>query len=200
DPHLPVEPFTYLSLPNDHTNGTSVGAQTPQSMIANNDEATGKFIDDLSHSPLWKSSVVFVVEDDPGGTLDHVEEHRSICLVASPWIKRGYHSSTNFDLGSIYHTIELILGVGPMNLNDGHAAAMYELFTDKPDFTPWTHQPRRTPVAYNSVDAPLSAESAKIDFTRPDQADLTRILWKATKGRDAELPSLAKRSTLDDDD
>jgi YVTN family beta-propeller protein len=200
DPHLPVEPFTYFLLPNDHTNGTSKGAQTPQSMIANNDEATGRFIEELSKTPLWKSSVVFVVEDDPGGTLDHVEEHRSICLVASPWVKRGYRSSTNFDLGSVYHTIELILGVGPMNLNDGHAAAMYELFTDKPDFTPWTHIPRRTPLAYNSADAPLSEESGKIDFTKPDQADLTRILWKAVKGRDAELPSLARRSKLDRDD
>jgi YVTN family beta-propeller protein len=200
DPRLPVEPFTYFLLPNDHTNGTSMGAQTPQSMIANNDEATGRFIEGLSQTPLWKSSVVFVVEDDPGGTLDHVEEHRSICLVASPWVKRGYRSSTNFDLGSVYHTIELILGVGPMNLNDGHAAAMYELFTDKPDFSPWTHLPRRTPVAYNGANAPLSEESAKIDFTKPDQGDLTRILWKAVKGRDAELPSLAKRSKLDRDD
>ncbi len=200
DPHLPVEPFTYFLLPNDHTNGTSPGAQTPQSMIADNDEATGKFIEGLSHTPLWKSSVVFVVEDDPGGTLDHVEEHRSICLVASPWVKRGYHSSTEFDLGSVYHTIELILGVGPMNLNDAHAAAMYELFTDKPDFSPWTHLPRRTPVAYNSADAPLAAESAKIDFTKPDQADLTRILWKAVKGKDAELPTLAQPNQLDRDD
>ncbi|HEY1584819.1 MAG TPA: alkaline phosphatase family protein, partial [Polyangia bacterium] len=200
DPHLPVEPFTYFLLPNDHTNGTSKGAQTPQSMVANNDEATGRFIDGLSRTPLWKSSVVFVVEDDPGGTLDHVEEHRSLCFVASPWVKRGYVSSTQFDLGSVYRTIELILGVGPMNLNDGHAAAMYELFTDKPDFTPWTYVPRRTPVAYNGADAPLAEESAKIDFTKPDQADLTRILWKAVKGRDAEPPTLPRRSKLDVDD
>ena len=87
-----------------------------------------------------------------------------------------------------------------MNLNDGHAAAMYELFTDKPDFSPWTYVPRRTPVAYNTADAPLAAESAKIDFTKPDQADLTRILWKAVKGRDAEPPSLARRAKLDVDD
>jgi DNA-binding beta-propeller fold protein YncE len=200
DPNVPVEPFTYLLLPNDHTNGTSKGAQTPQSMIADNDEATGKFVEELSKTPLWKSSVVFVVEDDPGGTLDHVEEHRSICLVASPWVKRNYHSTTNFDLGSVYHTIELVLGVAPMNLNDGHAAAMYELFTDKPDFSPWTHVPRKTPIAYNSADAPLAAESARIDFTKPDQADLTRILWKAVKGAATEPPSLARRNKLDRDD
>ena len=199
DPHFKVEPFTYLLLPNDHTNGTSKGAQTPQSMIADNDEGTGVFIDKLSHTPLWKSSLVFVVEDDPGGTPDHVEAHRSICLVASPWVKRGYHSSTNFDLGSVYRTIELILGVPPMNLNDGHAAAMYELFTTKPDYTPFTYVPRRTPVAYNSVDAPLADEAAKIDFSRPDQADLSRMLWKAVKGRDAEPPARARPSPLDRD-
>ena len=200
DPNFKLEPFTYLLLPNDHTNGTSKGAQTPQSMVADNDEGTGRFIDGLSHTPLWKSSVVFVVEDDPGGTLDHVEEHRSICLIASPWVKRGYHSSTNFDLGSVYHTIELILGVGPMNLNDGHAAAMYELFTDKPDFTPYTFIPRQIPVATNSADAPMAKESSQIDFSKPDQADLTRILWKALKGRDAEPPLLPTRSKLDRDD
>ena len=200
DKNLVVEPFTYLLLPNDHTNGTSPGAQTPQSMVADNDEGTGRFIDGLSHTPLWKSSVVFVVEDDPGGTLDHVEEHRSICLIASPWVKRGYHSSTNFDLGSVYHTIELILGVGPMNLNDGHAAAMYELFTDKPDFTPYTFISRQIPVATNSADAPMAKESSQIDFSKPDQADLTRILWKALKGRDAEPPLLPTRSKLDRDD
>lgn len=200
DPHLKVAPFTYLLLPNDHTNGTAKGQQTPASMIANNDEATGIFVDKLSRTPLWKSSLVFVVEDDPGGTQDHVEAHRSICLVASPWVKRGYKSSTNFDLGSVYHTIETILGVGPMNLNDAHAAAMYELFTDKPDFSPWSAVPRRTPVAINSADAPLADEAARIDFTRPDQADLTRMLWKSMKGAQSEPPGQSRRIRLPDAD
>ncbi len=199
DAHAVVEPFTYLLLPNDHTNGTSPGAQTPQSMIADNDEATGKFIDALSRTPLWKSSLVFVVEDDPGGTLDHVEEHRSICLVASPWVKRGYHSSTQLDLASVYHTIMLVLGTQPLNLNDAHAAALYELFTNKPDFSPWTHLPRKTPIAYNSEKSPMARESAQIDFTKPDQADLTRILWKAVHGAAAEPPTLARPTHRDDD-
>jgi DNA-binding beta-propeller fold protein YncE len=194
DPHAKVEPFTYILLPNDHTNGTGKGAQTPQSMIADNDEATGIFIDKLSRTPLWKSSLVFVVEDDPGGTLDHVESHRSICLVASPWVKRGVRTSTHFDLGSVYHTIELVLGVAPMNLNDAHAAAMYELFTTTPDFTPYTYVPRTTPVAYNAADAPMADEAARIDFTKPDQADLTRMLWKAVHGKDAEPPGAAERA------
>src|SRR5206468_11342517 len=113
-----VAPSTSLPVPNARTNRTPKGQQTPAAMSANNHEATGMFVDKLSRTPLWKTSLVFVVEDDPGGTLDHVEAHRSICLVASPWVKRGYKTSTNFDLGSVYHTIELILGVAPMNLND----------------------------------------------------------------------------------
>ena len=80
--------------------------------------------------------MVFVVEDDPGGTLDHVEEHRSICLVASPWVKRGYRSSTQFDSARSITPSSSSSASAPMNLNDAHAAAMYELFTDKPDFTP----------------------------------------------------------------
>jgi DNA-binding beta-propeller fold protein YncE len=199
-PHATLEPFTYFLLPNDHTNGTAMGKQTPQSMIADNDEATGRFIDGLSRMPWWKSSIVFVVEDDPGVLPDHVEGHRSILLVASPWVKRGYRTSTNFDLGSVYATIELIIGVGPMNLNDAHAAPLYELFTTQPDYTPYTYVPRKTPVAYNGADAPMAAESAKIDFSRPDQADLTRILWKAVHGRDAEPPLSRKRVIPDDDD
>ena len=199
DPKFNVEPFSYFLLPNDHSMGTSPGQQTPQSMIADNDEATGRFVDGLAHSKLWGESLVFVVEDDPGNLPDHVEAHRSICLMASPWVKRGYHTTTNFDLGSIYHTIEQILGVGPMNINDGNAAAMNELFTPVPDMTPFTYIPRKVPVAYNSVGAPLADQSMKIDWSQPDTADTARILWKAVKGADSEPPNAAKLVHDDDD-
>jgi hypothetical protein len=192
DPTFNVEPFTYISLPNDHTRGTSPGVPTPQSMVADNDEGTGRFVDGLSKSSIWGSSIVFVVEDDPGGTGDHVEEHRSICLIASPWIKRGYRSSVNYDLSSVYHTIEQLIGVPPMNTNDGNAAGMYDLFTGTPDMTPYTFIPRQIPVTNNSDDAPLASESAKMDFSQPDEQDLDRVLWKATHGRDAEPPWLAR--------
>ena len=169
-------------------------------MIADNDEATGRLIDGLSHSKWWKSSIVFVVEDDPGGTLDHVEEHRSICLVASPWVKRAYKSSVNYDLGSVYRTLMMLIHVPPLNLNDAHAAPMYDLFADKPDFTPYTYLPRRIPDTMNSADAPLADESAAIDWSKPDEKDLTRILWKATHGRDAEPPGRFRYTGLLRDD
>ena len=143
---------------------------------------------------------MFVIEDDPGGTLDHVEEHRSICLVASPWIKRGYKSSVNYDLGSVYRTMERLIHVTPLNLYDGHAAPMFDLFSDKPDFTPYTYLPRRIPETLNGADAPLAEESAKMDWSKPDEHDLTRILWKATHGRDAEPPGRFRFSGLVRDD
>ncbi len=188
DPKVTVEPFSYILLPNDHSHGTLPGAPTPVTLVADNDEGTGRFIDGLSHSPLWKQSIVFVLEDDPGGTPDHVEEHRSILLVASPWVKRGYRASTNYDIGSVYATIEHILGIPPMNLNDGHASPMYEMFTTTPDTTPYTVIPHRIKPATNPLDAPLAEESKRIDWSRPDTADLTRILWKSVKGAKSEPP------------
>jgi hypothetical protein len=188
DKTFKLEPFSYIGLPNDHTAGTKPGYPTPASMIADNDEATGRLIDALSHSPYWGQSIVFIIEDDPSDGGDHVELHRSPCVVVSPWVKAGYVSSVHYDYPSLYRTITHLFGVGPMNLNDAHAAAMVDLFASKPDLRPFTFIPRVQPIETNSVDAPLAEESDRIDFSRPDQAPLGRILWKAMRGRDAEPP------------
>jgi YVTN family beta-propeller protein len=206
DPTVTIETFSYIGLPNDHTMGTVPGQPTPASMVADNDEATGRFIDALSHSPYWASSIVFIVEDDPSDGGDHVEAHRSICVAVSPWLKRGYVSSVNYDVPSIYRTIELLLGVGPMNLYDGHAAAMYDAFSPTPDVTPWSYVPRKIPQALNGKDAPLADESARIDFSQPDTAPLGRILWKSLHGPESEPPwrgaalPLRAAGAVDDDD
>ena len=200
DPGFAVEPFSYIGLPNDHTYGTTPGKLTPQSMVADNDEATGRFVDALSHSPLWATSLVIVIEDDPQDGGDHVEPHRSPCVVMSPWVKRGNVDSANRDVPSLYRTIEGVLGVGPMNQFDGHGAAMYEVFTTTPDYTPYTFIPRKVPVKMNAVDAPMAGESSAIDFSKPDQAPLGRILWKATHGTAAEPPWTSNGFVRDDDD
>jgi YVTN family beta-propeller protein len=197
-----LEPFNYILLPNDHTSATKTGSMQPQSMMADNDEATGRFVDAISHSPLWGSSLIVVVEDDPGSGGDHVEQHRTICLLASPWLKRGYHSSSMFDLGSVYRTMETMLGVPTMNVYDSHAAAFYELFSTTPDMTPYNYIPRQVPLVTNSADAPLADESNQMDFSQPDRYDLSRVLWKVTHGRDAEPPWLSgprRRSDPDGD-
>ncbi len=197
-----LEPFSYMLLPNDHTNATKDLSQTPSSMMADNDEALGKFVDAISHSDLWAKSLIIAVEDDPGGNGDHVEQHRSICLLASPWLKRGVVVSSIFDLGSVYKTAELILGVPPMNTYDAHAAAFYELFSDTPDLTPYTYIPRKVPMKMNAADDPLADESNRMDFSLPDRDDLSRVLWKVTHGREAEPPWLQRapsRRFADDD-
>src|SRR5262249_29604223 len=119
---------------------------------------------------------------------------------ASPWIKRGYKSSVNYDLASVYRTMLALIHVAPLNIYDGHAAPMYDLFADKPDNTPYTYIPRRIPDTTNSADAPLGEESPKIDWSKPDEHDLTRILWKATHGKDAEPPGKFRFTGLLRDD
>jgi DNA-binding beta-propeller fold protein YncE len=200
DKSFVLEPFSYISLPNDHTVGTSPGKPTPRSMIADNDEATGRFVDALSHSDYWKSSIVFLIEDDPNDGGDHVEIHRSPCLVISPWVKRGYVSSVHYDVPAMWHTITKLLGVDPINQRDGNAPAMYDLFSTKADMGGYTFIPRKIPMEVNAADAPMAAESMQIDFTKPDTAPLGRILWKAMKGRDAEPPWGKKPLVHDDDD
>jgi DNA-binding beta-propeller fold protein YncE len=194
-----LEPFSYISLPNDHTVGTSPGKPTPESMVADNDEATGRLIDALSHSNYWQSSIVFVMEDDPSDGGDHVEIHRSPGVVISPWVKRGVVSSVHYDVPAMWHTITLLLGVDPINQRDGNAAAMYDVFAPKADTEPYTFIPRKVPPAVNAADAPMAEESRRIDFTRPDTAPLGRILWKAMKGRNAEPPWGAKPLTREPD-
>ncbi|HEY3452211.1 MAG TPA: bifunctional YncE family protein/alkaline phosphatase family protein [Myxococcales bacterium] len=90
---LPTLPdFVFIALPNDHTVGLAAGAPTPESMINDNDYATGLIVDGLSHSKYWSSTAIFIVEDDSQNGADHVDYHRSIAVVASPWAKRGHVS------------------------------------------------------------------------------------------------------------
>lgn len=200
DESFALEPFSYISLPNDHTVGTSPGMPTPQSMVADNDEATGRFVDALSHSKYWNSSVVFLIEDDPQDGGDHVEIHRSPCLVISPWARRGYVSSVHYDVPAMWHTINLLLGAGPINQRDANAPGMYDVFAPKPDAAPYTFIPRKVPMETNAADAPMAEESRRIDFSRPDAAPLGRILWKAVHGAKAEPPWGARPLVQDHDD
>jgi YVTN family beta-propeller protein len=195
-----LEPFTYLLLPGDHTFGTRPGKPTPQSMVAENDEAVGRFVEALSRSRFWASSLVILVEDDPRDSGDHVERHRTVGLLISPWVKRGYVSHVNYDLPAAYRTVERILGLSPMNAFDANAPAIYDAFTTTPDFTPYTYVPRKVAPATNAVDAPLAEESSRIDFGEPDGAPLDRILWKAVHGRDAEPPWAVRTQIEEDDD
>ena len=117
--------------------------------------------------------------------------HRSICLVAGPWVKRGYTSSVHHDIPSLWRTIALMVGMGPLSVHDANAAPMYDAFASTPDLTPYEHIPRNFPEEFNPENAPFAAESRKMDFSKPDQArGLSRLLWRVYKGEEPPWPAV----------
>jgi YVTN family beta-propeller protein len=167
--------YIMMLLPDDHTYGVSPGTPTPESMVSDNDYGLGLVIEALSHSKFWKETAVFVTEDDPQSGRDHIEGHRTICLVISPYARRGYTSHVHYSVPSIYKTMELILGVKPMYKYDDHAPAMYDVFTTEPDFTPYDAVPPQVPYEITPSYEELPAEikkladmSRKMDFSEPD--------------------------------
>lgn len=186
--------FVYIALPNDHTMGTKVGFPTPDWYVANNDRATGMIMDAISHSKYWASTAIFLIEDDPQGYGgDHVYPNRSIGLVISPWVKREFTSSVHYSIPSVYRTIEMLLGLPPMNLNDAMAPPMYDIWVSTPDNTPYTAIDPGIPMAKNTARSFGAAMSAKMDFSKPDHAPgLGYVLWHYMKGADVNPPAYAK--------
>src|SRR5262249_44578614 len=130
--------------------------------------ATGIVLDKISHSPYWKSTAVFIVEDDPQIGQDHVDYHRSILVVASPWAEHGVTSSGQLSDPSLFRTFELTLGLPPMSRYDALATPLWDTFTLEPNDVPYTALPRNVPEAVNPTNTPFAAYSAAMDFTRPD--------------------------------
>ncbi|TFF38571.1 bifunctional YncE family protein/alkaline phosphatase family protein [Mucilaginibacter psychrotolerans] len=130
-----------MQVPNDH--GADIrpkdGYPYRESYMADNDLAVGRILDFLSHTKYWKNMLVIVTEDDPQGGVDHIDAHRSILMLAGPYVKRGYVSHTHGNFGSILKTIYNILGVPYVNQYDVTASLLQDFFTDKPDFTPYTY-------------------------------------------------------------
>ncbi len=215
-----------LYLPNDHTIGVSPGYPTPRAELADNDLALGRVIQAVSTSIFWSNTVVFVIEDDPQGGYDHVDGHRSICLVISPYTKRAQTVSTFYNQIGMIHTMEQMLGLPPMNQMDAMGPLMTDCFTATPDFTPYTTLPSN--IALNEMNPGTTAAlkprdrywarlSLKQDFSKPDLAndeELNRIIWHSIKGN-THYPSefvgahgkglkqfglIVSKATKDDDD
>jgi hypothetical protein len=129
-----------LQLLNDHGAGERAHAGFPfnESYMADNDLALGRVIEFLSHTEYWKNMMVIVTEDDAQGGNDHVDAHRSILMVASPYAKRNYVSHTHTSFGSIFKTMWSVLGVSPLNQYDFGATDFGDCFTQEPDFTPYS--------------------------------------------------------------
>jgi YVTN family beta-propeller protein len=187
-------------LPQDHCSGTKPGMPTPRSHMADNDLALGRLVEALSKSKFWPTTCVFIVEDDPQDGFDHVDGYRSLCLVASPYTRRRGVVSRFYNQTSVLHTMELILGLPPMNQMDALAPVMAECFTDTPDLTPYAARPAAIPLdelnravrELRGRERELALLSLKQDFERVDKADedeLNRILWHAVKGVDAPYPA-----------
>jgi hypothetical protein len=152
-------------------------------MIGNNDLALGQLVDAVSHSKFWKETAIFVIQDDGQAGPDHVDSHRTVGLVISPYVKRGILDSTMYSTSSMLRTMGLILGTPPLTQFDAAATPMYRSFTAKPNFAPYTLEAPRVDVdAINPKNTKLAARSAKLDFSAVDRADfgeLNHILWEA---------------------
>ncbi|WP_037570032.1 bifunctional YncE family protein/alkaline phosphatase family protein [Phaeacidiphilus oryzae] len=127
-------------LSSDHTGGPA----SPAAQVADNDLATGKIVDQISHSKYWKDSAIFVVEDDSQAGLDHVDGHRAPIQIISPWAQHGTVDDRYYTQITMIRTIEQILGIKPMNQKDSAATPMTTAFTSKPNYTPFTAVPNRT--------------------------------------------------------
>jgi len=183
-----------MRLPNDHTFGTHPGKHTPRSMVADNDLALGMVVDAVSHSKFWKETAIFVLEDDAQNGPDHVDAHRSVLLVASPYAKRGFVDHNMYSTTSILKTIELILGLTPMSQYDAAAFPLTPAFQDKPVWTPFEHVKNSWPLDRYNTESSFGAQiSLMMNFSMEDDApenDLNEILWKSIKGADAKMPEI----------
>jgi DNA-binding beta-propeller fold protein YncE len=182
-----------MRLPNDHTSGTKVGAPTPTAMVADNDLALGMVVDAISRSKYWKESAIFVVEDDAQNGADHVDAHRSVALVISPYSRRMGVDSELYSTASILRTMELILGIEPMTQFDAAATPMYGCFQATAELAPYDLQPAQVDV--NEVNQPTAwgADlSEQLDLSQEDAADdllFGDIVWRSVKGADHPMPA-----------
>jgi hypothetical protein len=184
--------FEVISLPGDHTLGTRPGALTPQAMVAENDFVLGKMIDDISHSKFWKSSAVFVIEDDSQSGPDHVDCHRTTSFVLSPYVRRAFVDHTMYSSVSLLRTMEKILGLPPMTQYDGAATPMWKMFQAQPDTAPYAALPAQINLdEKNTMQSYGAVESMHMPLDAVDEADdsqLNRIIWKSIRGSDSALP------------
>ena len=189
-----------LRLINDHTEGLRLGQPTPFAQMADNDLAFGLFIEHLSNSPAWASSAVFVLEDDAQNGADHVDAHRSIAYVISPFTRRNYVDHTMYSTNSMLRTIELILGLPPMSQQNAAATPMWRCFTNTIDLTPYKARGANVNLDdRNAVVNDLQRRSENFDMSQEDRVpdlEFNEVLWKAIKGEDSEMPAPRRAAFL----
>jgi YVTN family beta-propeller protein len=198
-----VPAFNYMVLTNDHTVVTTPGKRTPQAMIADNDYGLGQIVDLISHSAIWKSSAIFVIEDDSQDGADHVDAHRIPAAVISPYAPAEAVVHTRYDFLSVIRSMELILGMKPLGLFDRLATPMYDVFTSRPT-NPAPYNaivPKQSRTALNTVHSPDAARSARLDFSALDRVPqhvLDAILWHTVHGEHSQPPPPGPNASNED--
>jgi phospholipase C len=188
-----VPAFNYLVLTNDHTNGLAAGRRTPQAMVADNDYALGQIVDTISHSSVWDSSLILVMEDDSQDGADHVDAHRIPAFAISPYTKRGAVVHTRYDFPSLIKTLELPIGMKPLTLWDTLATPLYDAFDSTPGNTePYTAVPPTIDLTTKNPTTPATRAIARrydlIHTDRVPQRVLDRQLWHAVHGPNSKPP------------
>jgi YVTN family beta-propeller protein len=204
--------LSLICLPNDHTSGTKPDWPTPDAQVADNDLALGRIVEALSRSRFWAQTCIFVIEDDPQNGWDHVSGFRTTAYVISPYSRLCQAVSTQYNQTSLLRTMELMLGLPPMNQLDATATPMSDCFTNTPDLAPFTALPTNVPLDQMNPDPkkvsdPLLRKyayaSARLPLAQVDRCPedlLNRILWHAMKGPQVPYPEWAVRSQKDLDD
>ena len=196
-----VPQLNTLRLINVHTEGLRKGRPTPFVHVADNDWAVGLFVEHLSQSPLWKESVVFIVEDDAQNGPDHVDAHRTTAYIAGGYIKRGYVDHTMYSTTSILKTIEMILGLPFMSQYDAAATPMWPCFDRL--FHPDTFRALPAQIDLNEKNTVLNKwqrMSEQFDLSREDAVpdfDFNRVLWHGIKG-DLSFPVPKRAAFISD--
>ena len=179
-----------VRLPNDHTQGATIGQKTPRAYLADNDLALGRFVDAVSHSRFWPSTAIFVVEDDAQNGPDHVDAHRTIAFVISPYTKRSAVDSTMYSTSSMLRTMELILGLKPMSQFDTAATPMFNSFENTSNLRPYDAVPANVNLDERNGQHAWGGE-LKMDFSREDAADdllLNEVIWRSVRGAESTMP------------
>jgi YVTN family beta-propeller protein len=196
DGNLPQ--FEMIRLPCDHTAATRVGSRSPRAMVADNDYAVGQLVEAVSNSPYWKDTAIFVLEDDAQDGQDHVDAHRSIAFVISSHLAGGTVDHRFYNTDSVLHTMEVLLGLPPMNQYDA-TAPLFSGFSPTPVNTaPYTAilPPKEIIGQINTAAAYRARESRQLDFADADRIPdglMNDILWHSVKGATTPMPAARHR-------
>jgi YVTN family beta-propeller protein len=189
-----------LRLPNDHTAGARANAPTPRAYMADNDLALGRIVEAISRSQFWRSTAIFVVEDDAQNGPDHVDSHRTPFFLISPWARPGvHHRFTNTT--DVVATMEEILGLGSLSQFDYYGRPLRDVWTEAPDIAPYRALIPAVPLDERNPSQGRGArESDRLDLTFEDVAEedlFNQILWRAIKGDNVPFPGVTRMSALE---